>query len=572
MASIVTAARDIGRLREISAVLVRHGFGEIVGRLGLSRVRRPREPSGPDPRSPEGPAAAAFANQDSTGVEEGGLAVRLRHVLEDLGPSFVKLGQIASTRPDLLPLELITELRKLQDEVPPIPFDQIKEQVERSLGAELHELFEAVDESPLAAASIAQVHAAVLRTENGLRRVVIKVQRPDIARTIESDLDILHTLATLVERTLPETRIYSPVRLVRQFDRAIHDELDFTIEAENATRFAHSFEGDERIRFPAVYPQTSSKHVLTLERFEGQKLDQAVAAGVSRQWIAKTALEVMIKQIFDDGFFHADPHPGNVLVMGTVESPVLGLFDLGMVGRLSPRLRDLTVDLMIGAIRGDPDAIADAMAAIGTPTRTINLPMFREDVATLSEKYLGRSLAEIQLSKLIRDLGHIASVHGLEVPTDFVLVGKAMMTVEGIGRQLAPELDVFQESRPFFLRLLRRRYSPERLGLQFLRRFERLTDATSNLPHQLTDILEDLRTGRLRIGVDNGDASNSADRLGRRILTGCITGCCTLGGTVLLSNQKDAVAGVLLGVGLTWLIGHLARDTVRSLRGRTDRR
>ena len=565
MVSIVHAARDISRMREIASVLVRHGFGEVVQRLGLLRSASAKE-------SPERPSADGLdpidAEKGATEQKELGWSVRLRRVLEDLGPSFIKLGQIASTRADLLPAELITELRKLQDCAPQIPFSVINGEIERSLSVSTSELFEMLDEVPLAAASIAQVHRAVLRTEEGLQQVVVKVQRPGVAETIASDIDLLHMLASLIERAIPETHLYSPVGLVRQFDRAIQEELDFTQEADNATRFARNFEGDTDVRFPRVFRQASSKRIITLEYFDGKKLDQAIQAGASAQRIVRIALHAMVKQIFEDGFFHADPHPGNVIVLGTGESCVLGLIDLGMVGRLSPRLRDLTIDLMVAASRSDYEGIADALYAIGTPTRRVDVPAFHADVALLSERYLGRALKDIETSVFFRDLTQLSSKYGLEIPTDFVLVGKSMMTVEGIGKQIDPTLDLFAESRPLFLNLLRRRYSPERLGMQLLRRVERLGLLTTNLPHQLQDVLEDLRMGRLQVRTGDPDAGRTWDRLGRRILTGLIVSSSALSSVFLYTHNKESLASILAGVAGLWLLGHVVRDAMSGFRPR----
>jgi ubiquinone biosynthesis protein len=566
MVSIVHAKRDIGRLREISTVLARYGFGEIVARIGLGRLRRSSVPPSPGKNADhdsEHPSTLA-----ETIATKGAFAERFRRVLEELGPSFIKLGQIASTRGDILPPELISELTKLQDAVPEVAFADIREQVERSLGAGLDQIYEHFDPKPLAAASIAQVHRATLRTPDGLREVVVKVQRPGISETIESDLDLLHMLATLIERTIPESRVYSPEGLVRQFDHTVHEELDFTIEAENARRFARSFDTFPGIRFPIVYREASSKRVLTLEYIDGKKLNDVIADGVSRRAIAAIAIEVMVKQIFDDGFFHADPHPGNVIVLGEPERPVIALIDLGMVGRLSPHLRDLTVDMMVGAIRRDYDAIADSIEAIGTPTQRIDSTRFRTEVALLAERYLGRPISDIEVSVLIRDLVRLANSYGLEIPTDFLLVGKAMMTVEGIGKQLDPSLDIFEAARPHFLNILKRRYSPERVTLQFLRRIERLSDATANLPHQLKDVLEDLRLGRTRITTENPDSRSSFDRLGRRMLTGCVFGSSTIAGSWLFAAEHTTTGGIMLASALLWLGAHVINDWYRAFRGK----
>jgi ubiquinone biosynthesis protein len=275
MVSIVHAARDIGRLRDISRVLVRHGFGEVVGRLGLGR--KSEAPNGEPVDTDSSPA------------------FRFRRVLEDLGPSFVKLGQIASTRADLFPPDVLVELRKLQDAVAAVPFEAIRERVESALGASLEQLFVSFDPVPLAAASVAQVHRAVLKADNINREVVVKVQRPGIAETIASDLDILHSLAALLERTIPETRSYSPVGLVQQFDRAITNELDFTIEADNAHRFRENFQGQDNVVFPTVFRQASSKHVICLEFLDGRKIPEAVKHGFSGHVLARRAVDIIIR-------------------------------------------------------------------------------------------------------------------------------------------------------------------------------------------------------------------------------------------------------------------------------------
>jgi ubiquinone biosynthesis protein len=545
MVSIVHAARDIGRIRDISRVLVRHGFGEIAARLGLGKK--------PD-SNPE------VATHEST-------AVRLRKVLEELGPSFVKLGQIMSTRADLLPPDVISELCKLQDSVPPVPFAEIRERVEQSLGSSLSELFISVDEKPLAAASIAQVHRAVLNTAEGPKQVVIKVQRPGIAETIASDLDLLHSLAAVLQRTVVETRIYSPVGLVQQFDRAVTSELDFTAEAENAVRFSQNFALNRHVLFPRVYREVSTKHVITLEYLDGCKISEAVERGFSGPQLARVAMDLIVKQIFDDGFFHADPHPGNVLILGTPEAPVYALIDLGMVGRLSPRMRDLTVDLMIAASRRDYEGMAEALYAIATPMRKIDMRAFRGEVAILADRYLGKQLRDLELHSLVRDLVSTSTKYGLEVPPDFMLVGKTLMTIEGTGKQIAPDLDIIEEARPFFLEILRKRYSPERIGAELLRRVERLSGASSEVPEQMREVLEDLRLGRLTLRATDPTLLPAADYLGRRIFTALIASSLILAAAHLLSVGREwpaAVSALFAAISISW---HTLRGLWRRWRG-----
>lgn len=550
MVSIVSAIRDIARVREVSAVLVRHGFGEVVGRLGLGAKKSP------DDESP------------GSGRSQVSVAKRVRLVLEDLGPSFVKLGQLASTRPDLLPPDLITELRKLQDSAPALPFDSIKQQVELSLGAPVSEVFDEFDPTPLAAASIAQVHRAVLKSPDGKKDVAVKIQRPGIAATIASDVEILHTLAALLERAIPETRIYSPVGLIQQFDQAITAELDFISEADNARRFSRNFAEAEQVRFPAVYRNASSKQVLTMEFLEGDKIHNAVEAGYSGRAIAQETFKSIVKQIYEDGFFHADPHPGNILISGEHEKPIIGFVDLGMVGRLSPRMRDLTIDVITACLRKDYDGIADALYAIGTPTKKIDMHAYRAEVALLSEKYLDKPLRDIEMSAMIRDLVRGGTKFGIEIPTDFVMTGKALMTIEGIGKEIDPNFDVYEEAKPLFTDLLRKRYSPERVGNEILRRIERLGGAGYKVPQQVEEVLDDLRFGRLVVNAHDRPRTLALERIGRRILASVLVGTQILGASALLAADRDRAGYILFSTAALTLISHAMVELMRGLRAR----
>lgn len=532
MAFILDTVRDLGRLREIGGVLARHGFGELLQRTGLGNFSPGKRSDQPEPK----------------------LAVRIRLVLEELGPSFIKLGQLMSTRADLLPADVISELKRLQDNVPPLPFSEMRAAIETELGAPIDAVFAAFDEQPLASASIGQVYRAQLKCEDGEAAVVVKAQRPNIARTIDRDIDLLYTFARAIERSIPEARPYMPVRLVGEFDRAIRAELDFAQEADNADRFAQNFSQLATVRFPKVYREVSSQKVLTLEYFDGKDVVVAVTEGASAERIAKNAVQVVVKMIFEHGFFHADPHPGNILILGTAQEPVLGLVDLGLVGRLSPRLRDRLIDLLIAASSRDSRMIADAMYAIGRPTKKIDRGAFETDVARLSDKYLGRKLEDVPFADLIRDLSSAALTYGIETPAELLMVGKAMMTVEGIARQIYPELDIVAEIRPYFAEIVGYRYSPERLTSDLMHVAARFANAASEFPARADDILEDLRQGRMSAVVRQPNLARATERLGRRIFHGLFASALVLGGSGLWAASLPREGLIVLVLGVVWAV------------------
>lgn len=527
MPSILTTARDLERARQIVGVLLSHGFGEIVTRTGLGGLV---------------PGAKEKTDQPRVSLGE-----RVRLVLQDLGPSAVKLGQIASTRPDLIPPDVMVELKKLQDAVPPESFEQIRTTLEADLGATVDEVFSYFDETPLASASIGQVHRATLRTPDGDRDVVVKVQRTNVRDLVQRDIDLLYWLTHSIERNMPEMRLYNPVKMVREFDQAINAELDYTQEADNCERFARNFEGHSYVVFPKVYRAASSKRVLTLEFLPGLKINDACRDhGYPGEIVAKRSVALIVKQMFEDGFFHADPHPGNVFILGTPEAPIIGLIDLGMVGRLTPTLRDKTIDLMVAAVREDMQGVADALFAIGRPTRKVDRAAYDAEVAMLASKYLGKKLQEIELSAMIRDLANGAQKYGIEIPADFLLLGKSLMTVEGVGKEIYPELDVFAEVKPYFLKLIQARYSPERIAQDALRSAMKLSSAATEMPVQLQEILDDLRKGAFRLEVRESSLRTAADELGRRVFAGFVV-CGMFVSAAILASAKEHWTAAIVG-------------------------
>jgi ubiquinone biosynthesis protein len=543
MVGLVRTYRTGERLAQISLVLAKHGFGEIVSRLRIG-----------GPPKQEGPATDP-------------LAIRLRRVLEDLGPTFVKLGQIASTRPDVLPESLIVELKKLQESVPPMSADEVDEVLDEMWGEHLDDVFVEFEKKPLAAASIGQVHTAKLKptTPDGVPRdVVVKLQRPGARTQIERDVDLLYMLARLLEQNIPEARVYSPVGLVGEFDRAVTAELDYGQEADNALRFARNFAEVPTVRFPVPYKDSSGKRGLVMERFFGGRIDR-IADPAVRKKVARDALQIVAKMVFEDGFFHADPHPGNIILLGPLvgpeAAPVIGLIDLGLVGRLNEEMRDGAIRLLIAAATNDARAVADALLAMGKPRGRVDVKAFRAEVEVLAEKYLGRPLKEIEVANLIGDLVKGAVKYEIDMPVEIMMVGKALMTIEGIGKQLDPDLDVLGELKPMLMKVVAQRYSPERLARDGLRAARALGDAALALPGQVTDILDDTRAGRLSVVARDPDMAAATDRLGRRLFTAIISASLIGAATALVAVQRaETLATVMYCTAVALVLLHWFRD------------
>ncbi len=544
MAGILSTVGNIDRLRQITQVLVKHGFGELVARTDL--------------------ASLVPFRKETEAAPKRSFSERLRLVLQELGPSFVKLGQVLSTRPDLLPEQLVNELKKLQEDVPPVPFADVKHEIEETIGMPITDAFVEFDETPLASASIGQVHKAKLKLPDGeIVDVAVKVQRPNIRQTVERDLDLLYLMARLVERTIPESSIYSPSGLVAEFDRAITAELDYTIEARNAERFAKNFAETPTVRFPKVYSHVSGKKVHVAEFFSGKKIDEALAAGFPGPQIARESVRIIAQMIFVDGMFHADPHPGNIRILGTPEQPIVGLLDLGLIGELSSDMRDKATTLMIAAVRQDVDDLAEALLAMGKPRGKVDKEAFRAHTAKISARHLGKPIKEIEIAALIRDLVEGAVKFEIEMPVEMTMVGKALMTVEGIGKQLDPDLDVFTEARPFFLKILRQRYSPEKIGMRLLKAAGKFSGAATDVPPLLAEVLDDVRKGRIRVQADDPGNARAVERLGRRLTLGLLASTLIGSGTALVIHNHQQ-AGYLMFV-LAFVVAMGAWGTIANL-------
>jgi ubiquinone biosynthesis protein len=520
------AFQDLNRLRQIAAAVVRHGFGAYLARSRLAEQLGGAPPVAGEP----------VAGERST-------AARFRELLAELGPTFIKFGQLLSTRRDVLPAEWIKELEALQDDCPPLPIAEVRRALERGLGQPIEAVFAELDPVPLASASIAQVHRA--RTHAG-EQVVVKVQRPDIRSRIESDLALLYYLARLLEAVIEETGVYTPTAVIEEFDRTIHEELDFENEARNARAMRTANEGRTQVVIPRVLDALSSSQVLTLDYLEGIRLNDVTAeAGFDTEQIARAIIESAFRQLFEDGLFHGDPHPGNVLVL---PGNRLALLDFGLVGRLSRAQQELLVTLIVAVALRDADTMARVLDKIGVPDARAPVGALRGDIEAILERYLGLRLDQIRSATLLGDLLDLAVRHKIRVPKEYAVLAKAAMTVEGIIRRLYPKLDILEVGLPYARELLLARFTPDDASGTFMRSLLRLQGLAEDVPHQLSQILADLEGGKLRVNVRSADVERIGEQVravGTLVFLGLIAAALTVGGLVTLAFRPSPLPGIV---------------------------
>lgn len=479
--ALVTTAKDAARFREIAQVFIRHGFGWVVAQLRLRRELQVEHEGDELGR-------AALTSPDT--------GKRLVKALTMLGPTWVKFGQILSTRPDVIPESIIVELQTLQDAVEPVAFADIDGQLQRNLGKDWRSKFERFEETPLASASIGQVHEAVLLDG---RRVVLKIQRPGIRPKIESDVNILHTIAGYMEEAFPEAHIMDLRGMVRGFAKSLAQELDYRTEAGNMDRFRRNFEGHPDIHVPEVHKALSTDQVLTMEFIVGRKFDKVIEEGRAPDDLVERYFNVAYKMLFLDGFFHGDLHPGNILLM---EDGRLGLLDCGMVGRLSPSRKDKVIDIIHAVINEDLDLLARTFYSLAIPQGPVDYPAFEADCIAVAEQYLvGVPLAQIEIGQLFQQLVDGAARHDVRMPTDFTMMFKAILTTEGLAKALAPDVDPIELARPFITQMVTERYSPERIKQQAIRDLMAYSGMARSIPTTVPMLLDRLGAGKIEFGT-----------------------------------------------------------------------
>lgn len=514
MISTARRVRHLPRYRRIVAVLARHGFGSILEILQIhQRLALPRhllKQKAPDQIKP---------------------AVHLRLALEELGPTFVKLGQILSTRPDLLPPEYIHELSKLQDTVPPAPWEEVRALIQEELEQPPEQVFAHLDPTPMAAASLAQVHPAVLPDGS---EVVIKVQRPHIQETINADLEILADMALLAKSTALND-LADPIAVVEDFAFILRNELDYRREGRNADRFRENFASEPTLYIPTVYWQFTTNRVLVLERLHGIKINNIAAideAGYDRHRIALHSARIIVKEVLEDGFFHADPHPGNFVVM---TDEVIGAMDFGMVGFLRKRDRLNLIRIYSVSVMLDADGVVDQLIRMGAAETDVDRPGLARAISRLLSKYNGMPLEDIRAGEVIEEIMPIAYRFHLSLPSDLWLLGKTLAMLEGIGLQLDPDFDIFAVSKPYIKHLSAQQFIPDRSwGQTMLGTTVSWMDFMANLPGTGNRLLQKAEEGNL-FQLRLRDEDHILDRLDRMLTR------------VALSIL---IAGLIIGVGL----------------------
>lgn len=513
--------RHLRRYREITGILVDYGFGAVLAQLGLSdQLNIPRR----------------LLRRKPAIEEEVSLPQRIRLALEELGPTFIKVGQVLSTRADLLPPEFIDELRLLQDQVPTGPWEPIRDLIETELEASIQEVFAYFNPKPFAAASLGQVHHAILPRG---QEVVVKVLRPDIERVVNLDLDILQDFAQLAQERTAIGERYDAVEFAEEFSNNLRGELDFKKEGRSADQFRENFVKEIHLKVPKIYWDYSTRRVLVMERISGIKIDDIAAldaAGYNRKRLADTAARFVLQEVLEDGFFHADPHPGNLLIL---PGEVIGVIDFGTVGRLETSDRIDLARLLILVVQRDTEGIVDQLVRMGIAGSRVDRIVLARELRRILLRYYGLPIQDIPVTEVMNSLEPIIYKHSLRIPSDYLLLMKTIMLLQGVGLGLDPDFDMFAATRPYLGKLIRQVLLPSSWGPSVLRMLTDWNELFSNFPRQTTNVLDQLERGDFGIDVEVPQLDETIDRIDRvanRIIYGVLVAAFLVSLALLIPN------------------------------------
>jgi len=515
--------RNLNRYRQILAVLFKYGFGDLIELLKIEQYIEV--------------GLQLISKNRRNRIEKLSRAERVRMAFEELGPTYVKLGQVLSTRPDLVPVDFTNELSKLQDNVPPFAFSEAKETIETEFGSPLEELFDFFDELPFASASIGQVHKAGLKDGE---TVAVKVQRPGIKKIIEIDLEIMLHLAMLVERNIKEIALYRPIKIIEEFARTLEKEIDYTLEATSMERFARHFLNDPTTYIPKVFRDMTTEHVLTMELVDGIKvseIDRLEGAGLDRKTITVRGANFYLKQVFDFGFFHADPHPGNIFIL---PDNVICLLDFGMTGSVDRQTRENFVDLIDSVAHRHETKTTQVILKLTSWDDEPDIRQLERDVTDFMGRHLYKPLKNIEVGKLLNHLLELISRHRLMIAPDIFLMMKAMTTIEGVALVLDPDFDMIAQTAPFIRRIKLSRFHPERIAEDLIKLVSETLQFVEKFPKDMLEITRLIRQQRLSLKMEHQglDAMLAThDRISNRISFSIIIAALIIGSALIVISE-----------------------------------
>ncbi|HSH73904.1 MAG TPA: AarF/UbiB family protein [Methylophilaceae bacterium] len=543
----ISVIRDFSRIRAIAGILMHYGWGDIAKRLGK--------------RSFIGWAGNAMNSEASREVMKLPSEVRARMAIQELGPTFVKLGQVLATRPDIFPPNWIAEFAKLQDQVPPVAFEELLPDLEKALGKSPFEVFKDFQTIPIAGASIAQVHMAKLQDGTP---VVIKIRRPNVQESIDADLRLLSHLGRLIEAEVEQAKRFQPGKIIGQFSKSLKRELDLALEGRNTERFAKNFADDEHIKFAKIYWDYTSDGVLVMEHIDGipgNALTEALTSGLNLKLLAERGANAILKMVLIDGFFHADPHPGNIFYLPDNR---LAIIDCGMVGRITLSRRDEIADLLSALVSRDINMLRDILIVWAGDT-TISEEKLSADLDDFICNYDNASLKQVRFSTLLNDLTTIMRENHLAVPPDLTMLFKALITLEGLGRQLDPDFLIVSFLTPFVKKVIIERYMPGAILKRGRNGFGHLAKAVSGLPNDVSQVLREAARGRLKINLDLkrlDHFGHQLDHSTNRLTIAMITAALIIGSSIVMTVKGGPTlfglpAFGFIGFSLAFFIGLL---------------